>query len=132
VWPSARLLEDRPTIDLGELLPPFTDGFDLLGDGSLIGVPLPGHARGQFGLLCRLEDGRRLFLLADAAWIAPNVTAAVDPRRIVDHLAHDAAAYWATLARLRELHRRRPDIVLIPSHCAASAQAWSAEERGRA
>ena len=97
---------------------------DVVGDGSLIAVPLPGHARGQMGLVCQIEDGRRLFLVADAAWIADNITRNVEPQRIVDRFAHDAKAYHDTLARLRSLHKARPEIIMMPSHCARSLEAW--------
>ena len=32
---------------------PFTHGFDLIGDGSLIAIPLPGHTAAQMGLVVR-------------------------------------------------------------------------------
>ena len=54
-------LEDLPQRQLG----PLTGG-DLFGDGSVLAVPLPGHAVGQYGLLCDTEQGR-IFFVADAA-----------------------------------------------------------------
>lgn len=124
-WRECGLIEDRPMVDIEDLAPGFDRGFDIMGDGALVAVPLPGHARGQTGLLCRLADGRTLFLVADAAWIAGNITAAIDPKRIIGRLCHDAAAYHGTLARLRRLHAVRPDIVMIPSHCERSLEAWA-------
>jgi glyoxylase-like metal-dependent hydrolase (beta-lactamase superfamily II) len=123
-WRERGLIEDRPVIDLDELAPGFGRGFDILGDGTLVAVPLPGHARGQMGLLCRLADGRTLFLVADAAWIRGNITEGREPARLVDLLCHDAAAYHDTLLRLRRLHTLRPDIIMMPSHCARSLEAW--------
>jgi glyoxylase-like metal-dependent hydrolase (beta-lactamase superfamily II) len=130
---NAELLDDRPSIDLSGLLPGFESGFDILGDGSLIGIPLPGHAIGQFGVLCRMTGGRDVFLIADAAWIADNVTGAAAPHPILDLIAHDAQAYHRTLAALRHLHQQRPDIAIVPSHCRASARLMAASrpaERG--
>jgi hypothetical protein len=43
---------------------------------------------------------------------------------MLDRLAYDRSAYRETLSALRALHHARPDIVIIPSHCAASAEAW--------
>lgn len=111
-------IEDRPALDVAALLPGFDAGFDVLGDGSLVAVPLPGHARGQYGLLCRLVSGRYAFLVADAAWITDNITKAIDPSSLLNHLAQDAPAYRNTLARLRRVHRERDDVVFLPSHCA--------------
>jgi glyoxylase-like metal-dependent hydrolase (beta-lactamase superfamily II) len=119
---QARLLEGCPAARESDLPPGFPRGFDVLGDGSLTGVPLPGHARGQFGLLCRVEGGRSVFLIADAAWVSINVTDATNPKAILDHIAHDAPVYHKTLDALRALHRARPDIIMVPSHCAASLE----------
>ncbi len=41
-------VEDKKTISLPSHYAPFDTGFDLLGDGSLLAVELPGHAKGQF------------------------------------------------------------------------------------
>jgi glyoxylase-like metal-dependent hydrolase (beta-lactamase superfamily II) len=123
-WSDWAAVEDRPRIDVASRLPGFDAGFDLFSDGSLIAIPLPGHARGQTGLLCRLEDGRELFLVADAAWVAGNITEGLEPKRILDLIALDRRALHLTLGRLRRLHRERPDIIIVPSHCARSLAAF--------
>jgi len=123
-WQHCALIEERPRIDLGGTLPGFDVGYDLLGDGTLIAVPLPGHARGQTGLLCRVDDGRTVFLVADAAWIAGNIIDGIEPKAILEHVAHDASAYRETLGRLRRLNRLRPEIIMVPSHCSRSIEAW--------
>jgi glyoxylase-like metal-dependent hydrolase (beta-lactamase superfamily II) len=122
---TAELLDDRPSVDVSGLLPGFDSAFDILGDGTLLGVPLPGHAIGQFGVLCRLGDGRLMFLVADAAWITENVTGATRPHRILDMITHDARAFHRTLAALRRLERECPNIVIVPSHCWRSVRTWS-------
>jgi len=127
---SSRYLEDCPVVDIGDRLPGFGAGFDLLGDGALIGVPLPGHARGQYGLLLRLRDGTDVFLVADAAWHIRNVTAGVDPKGILDHILDDVPAYHRTLGLLRRLHAARPSLRIVPSHCAASLRAWPDAPKG--
>ena len=50
------------SILLSEEYAPFKTGYDLLGDESIIGVELPGHAHGQMGLFARDENGQTLFL----------------------------------------------------------------------
>jgi glyoxylase-like metal-dependent hydrolase (beta-lactamase superfamily II) len=122
---TAALLDDCPTVDVSALLPGFDRGFDMLGDGALIGVPLPGHARGQFGVLCRTKDKPPIFLIADAAWVIENVTGTAQPRRILDLIVDDADAYHRTLALLRRLHVLRPDMIIVPSHCPYSLRMWS-------
>ncbi|WP_175624194.1 MBL fold metallo-hydrolase [Bosea sp. TND4EK4] len=122
-WVNQSFIEDRRRIDLSSTLPGFEAGFDLLNDGSLLAIALPGHARGQHGLLCRLASGRQAFLVADAAWHIAAITHAVDPKPILDHIAEDPKAYWQTLKALRRLHAARPDIAFLPSHCTRAINA---------
>ncbi len=96
-------------------------GFDLLGDGSLRAVPLPGHARGHYGLLLRHEDDREYLLAGDATWRIDgqgNATASAWPTRL---LADDWHAQHDTLTRLRRVLRDGDDsCCILPSHCAGS------------
>ena len=62
-------LEDLPLVECAGLGP----AYDVAGDGTLLAVPLPGHAAGQYGLLCQLEGGARVLLCADAAWLRSNI-----------------------------------------------------------
>lgn len=112
------LIEDRTRIDLSANLPGFEVGHDLLNDGTLIAVPLPGHAPGQFGLFCQEHCGRLTFLIADAAWTIANISGSAEPSAIAALAIHEPRAYRETLERLRNLHRARPDIRIVPSHCA--------------
>ena len=59
------LVDARRVVDLGPLWTPFTRAYDLVGDGSLLGVPLPGHAPAQLGVLLRTEDDREVLLAAE-------------------------------------------------------------------
>lgn len=124
VWANNSLIEDCPAVLIGDELPGFPLGYDLIGDQSVVAVPLPGHANGQYGLMCRVEGGRTLFLVSDAAWIAQNYTEKVNQSRLLNVFLHNATAYGTTLAGLRRLHRARPDIAIVPTHCAQSISAW--------
>ena len=62
-------LEDLPLVECAGLGP----AYDVAGDGTLLAVPLPGHAAGQCGLLCQLKGGTRVLLCADAAWLRSNI-----------------------------------------------------------
>jgi glyoxylase-like metal-dependent hydrolase (beta-lactamase superfamily II) len=127
VWTNNSLVEERPPVLIGEELPGFPLGYDLVGDGSVVAVPLPGHASGQHGVMCRVEGGRTLFLVSDAAWIARNYAEKVGQSRLLNAFLHNATAYGTTLAGLRRLHRARPDIAIVPTHCARSIAAWQIE-----
>lgn len=107
-----RSLPLRQRIDLPETLRPFTEGYDVLGDGSVLGVRLDGHATGQLGII--VAD---TFLCADAAWSSRAVRENRPPHPIARVLMDDPAAYRANFAALHELHRRNPALQIIASHC---------------
>ena len=67
-------LEDLPLVECAGLGP----AYDVAGDGTLLAVPLPGHAAGQCGLLCQLKGGTRVLLCADAAWLRSNINQSGD------------------------------------------------------
>jgi glyoxylase-like metal-dependent hydrolase (beta-lactamase superfamily II) len=102
-------------VALPTALRPFTEGFDLLGDGSVVGVALPGHARGQLGLVVR-SGGRLHFLCADAAWSTRAIEERVLPSPLTWLIMADRRAYVRTLHDLHALVGR-PDLRLVPSHC---------------
>lgn len=120
---GARFFENAPRRALPAVFAPFTEGADLLGDGSLLAVPLPGHCPGHWGLALRLEDDRHALLIADAAWSIGAVADNAPPPRLTTALLGRTAPYRATLAQLHEVHRRtvRDDLLLLPSHCATAA-----------
>lgn len=108
----------RPTIDLAPAWRPFERAFDLLGDRSLLGIPLPGHTPGQLGVLVRDLDDRPVFLVADACWSTRAWREQRPPSPIARLTMHDWRAYLATLAGLRRVAIDQPDLHLVPSHCA--------------
>lgn len=112
----AQFSEDCAVCALPPECAPFTEGFDLLGDGSLLAVELPGHAEGQLGVFLREESGTLTLLLADGAWSRRAIRGNTPPARCVGLLG-DWRQLTATLAMLHELHRRNPRTRLIPSHC---------------
>ncbi len=115
-----RWFEDAAPAALPPDCTPFTEGRDLLGDGSLRAVALPGHCPGHWGLLLAEDHGLHL-LVADAAWSSAAIRTDTPPPFVTAALLGDAAAGRATLHDLHRLHRRNPDIRLTPSHCAECA-----------
>ncbi|HEX8238837.1 MAG TPA: MBL fold metallo-hydrolase [Allosphingosinicella sp.] len=112
--------EDRPSIALSPDLLPFDSGADLLGDGSLVAVPLPGHCPGHWGVVLREPRGLH-FLVADSAWSSRAIRENRPPLRLTAMLLGDAASGRETLAKLHRLHARNGDMLLTPSHCAERA-----------
>lgn len=114
-------VEDAPTIPLPAELAPFSHGFDLFSDGSLIGIPLPGHTRGQIGILFRRTDHRLIFMVADACWSKEALTQNQPPTWIAGRLFDSTTNYLRTFGSLQQvaLHPEAP--LMVPSHC---EQTW--------
>lgn len=116
--PRMRWLESLREVDLPPPFDRFGKGRDVLGDRSLLAVPLPGHAVGQHGLLFHGSDGRPVFLVADAAWSSAAVRDGVPPPRLVTALLGNTACYRQTLQHLQQVALQVNDLQLVPSHCA--------------
>jgi glyoxylase-like metal-dependent hydrolase (beta-lactamase superfamily II) len=89
---------------------------DVFGDGSALLVALPGHARGQLGLLAQTRLGP-LFFVADSCWLSQSFRTNSPPHWITNAIVDDARALRATLARLHDFARDRPEVAIVPSHC---------------
>jgi glyoxylase-like metal-dependent hydrolase (beta-lactamase superfamily II) len=115
--------EDAPQVSLPAGLQPFEQGFDLFGDGSVLAVHLPGHSRGQIGIVFRQENDRLTFMSADACWTMAALREDRSPtwlaRRIFDH----DGQYRQTFHRLQRMQAGGGAPWLIPSHC---EQTWKA------
>lgn len=109
--------DDCALVGLPSWLQPFASGFDLLGDGSLIAVPLPGHSHGQLGLFLPDAGGRPVFLIGDAAWSLPFLREGRLPSRLVAMITPDRRRYAQTFLGLHALALREPALALLPSHC---------------
>jgi glyoxylase-like metal-dependent hydrolase (beta-lactamase superfamily II) len=111
-------VDDLPPVPVG----PFT-GRDLLGDGKLLAVELPGHLAGHLGLLLTTDRGPVL-LAGDAAWSLRAIREDTPPARVVVRGLHDPDALLETLHRLHELALARPELTMLPSHCPEAAEGW--------
>lgn len=95
---------------------PFTLGYDLFGDGSMIAVDIPGHAAGQIGLFLATESGE-YFLCADAVWSSRAYRERRRPNAAARIIMDNASQYEETFERLCCLHEQFPHIEIVPSHC---------------
>lgn len=112
-----RWIEGEPALALPAGWRPFAAGHDLLGDGSLLGIDLPGHTESQLGLAFHRRNEGGVFLIGDAAWKIEGLAEDRRPARLAYGLFADAARYDATFSALGELHRTPGSPRLIPSHC---------------
>jgi glyoxylase-like metal-dependent hydrolase (beta-lactamase superfamily II) len=102
----------------------FEASHDMYGDGSVVFVPMFGHTPGSTGLFLTLASGRRLFLVGDVVWTsgalkdgAPKIWAA---RQLVDH---DVDMTAEAIRKIREVQKRRPDLLVVPAHDSVSQDA---------
>jgi glyoxylase-like metal-dependent hydrolase (beta-lactamase superfamily II) len=112
----ATLLSNEQLQEIRTGLPEFERGWDLAGDGTLIAVPLPGHAIGQMGLIVKLEHVT-VFLVADACWNSKSYRELLFPHPLARLVIADNRAFDDTLRRLHRLHIKRPDVLIVPTHC---------------
>lgn len=110
--------EDCP--QLRPELPGFETGYDLFGDGSLTGVPLPGHTRSQLGLLFSDRALGRTFLVGDACWKIEGLEQDSLPSALASWFFASKVKYRQTFSRLVALRRSEASPVIIPSHCSTS------------
>jgi glyoxylase-like metal-dependent hydrolase (beta-lactamase superfamily II) len=111
-----RFVDDAPAVPLPTALRALGVGRDVFGDGSALAMTLPGHAEGQLGLLVHGPVGPVL-LAADAAWSLEAVETNTPPPWITTTFLGRTREYRATLSALHALHRERPDLRIVPSHC---------------
>jgi glyoxylase-like metal-dependent hydrolase (beta-lactamase superfamily II) len=100
----------------GPALPGLGGTHDLFSDGSALLVPLPGHARGQVGMLASTERGPVLFA-ADGCWLTRQAREQRPPHPITHLFADDPQAVRSTIDGLHTFMLARPDVAVVPTHC---------------
>lgn len=89
---------------------------DVLGDGTVRLVDLPGHSAGHVGVLVTLAGGGRVLLCGDAAYARSTLAGGGSPELFARWVGHDLAEVRRTLDRLRAAHREQSDLFICPSH----------------
>jgi glyoxylase-like metal-dependent hydrolase (beta-lactamase superfamily II) len=102
---------------------PFSSAMDVLGDGSIVAVELPGHARGQIGLLLSTRQHDYL-LCADAVWSSQAYRENRPPHPITGVIAPQRKEYAESFDKLVLLHQQYPKLRIIPSHCSEVWEQW--------
>lgn len=124
----ARFFEDAPVLTLPTAFGPFSEGRDILGDGSLLAIELPGHCAGHWGLAFETHEGRPVLLAADAVWSGRSIAENRPPPRLTTALLGDTRRYRATLGMLGAAASANKDLTILPSHCAISAKAFCGKD----
>ncbi|MES2288130.1 MAG: MBL fold metallo-hydrolase [Pseudomonadota bacterium] len=113
----ARFYEEDPRIALPPSLAPFDMGADILGDGSVIAVELPGHCPGHWGIVVR--DGERgdHFMVGDAAWSSDAIRRNMPAPAIASGFLGNTRVGRETLGKLHSLWARNREMTFTPCHC---------------
>jgi N-acyl homoserine lactone hydrolase len=104
----------EPTHD--PALAPFSESLDVMGDGSLILLPTPGHTPGSLSLLVRRRTRSPLLLVGDLSYGADLL----ERRQLPGVGARDQLA--GTTDKVLALKRRLPDLVILPAHDPTAAR----------
>ena len=102
-------LLDFPT--QGEPYDVFAQTIDLAGDGSIRLVLTPGHTPGHQSVLLRLDDGREVLLVGDAAYTGGNIR-----QQLLPMLTSNDEASLSSLRELNAFAQGHPQAILVPSH----------------
>ncbi len=93
---------------------PLFEGFegihDVVGDGSMILLPTPGHTKGSMSMLIRQEGWDPILLVADLTYEASLMEKDVVPG------VGDGPTLLASYAKVRKLQERLPNLAIVPSH----------------
>ncbi|MEL6255557.1 MAG: MBL fold metallo-hydrolase [Bacteroidota bacterium] len=95
----------------------FNFHYDMFGDGSIRVVQLPGHARGQIGLLLNEDSKDPVFLAADGFWLTDSLDQNVLPNSIVKLFFDDWSAYKESFQKIRRYRNEHPHTKIISCHC---------------
>lgn len=97
-------------------LEPFDRAHDLLGDGSLLLLPTPGHTPGSISLFVRRAGGAPLLMVGDVTYESELL----DVGRIPG--VGDPVGLRRVSAMIRDLKERYPDLAVLPAHDPGAAE----------
>lgn len=109
--------DNLPAFDLAQYgLGAFETGRNLLGDGLIIVVDLPGHGCGQQGLFLPHTNQGAVFLVADAIWSLSALKRNCPPPDMVLRCLGNRNAYLETFQKLYNFQKQHPEVRIIASH----------------
>ncbi len=108
-------IEFSPTED--PLFAPFGGCHDVLGDGSMILLPTPGHSPGSMSMLVQTRNCPPLLLVGDLTYEVNLLMKGQVPG------TGDAAQLRASFANVRNLKEQLPDLVILSAHDPSAAEA---------
>lgn len=90
---------------------------DVHGDGSIVLVPIAGHTPGSIGIFVTLPSDQRYLFVGDLVWAREGYERPAErpfmARQMVDT---DAAAVREEIVHVHRLHKKFPDLHIVPAH----------------
>jgi N-acyl homoserine lactone hydrolase len=99
----------------GDELAPFSTGHDVLGDGSLVILPTPGHTPGSISLLVRRPGFAPLLLVGDLTYDIERMEHGDVPGSGNQPRMHRSSE------QVLELRQRMPELVILAAHDPSAA-----------
>ena len=107
-------IDFQPTDD--PMLAPFTESFDLMGDGSMMVLPTPGHIAGAVSMLVRRSDAPPVLLVGDLTYgdkfLEQDITPANGDRELL----------LESFAKVKALRDNNPGLIILPAHDLQAAE----------
>ncbi len=106
--------------DCGSRMRLISDQLDVMGDGRIVLVPLPGHTPGSMGALVELDQSGRFLLASDAVSVRENLDRDIIPRNTwnAEHCAR-------SFDEIRRLERAGYQVI-----CGHDAPQWERLRKG--
>jgi len=104
------------------LCAPFGGIHDVMGDGSMVLLPTPGHTLGSLSMLVRSEDFPPLLLVADLTYEVDLLMQDQLPGVYSDNVQ-----LKSSFAKVRGLKEKLPDLVILASHDPGASDALTTQ-----
>lgn len=109
-----RQIEFAPTDD--PLFAPFDGSYDVMGDGSMLLLPTPGHTPGSMSMLVRTGNYPPLLLVGDLTYEVDLLMKDCVPG------TGDRKLLRSSFAKVRALKKQLPNLIILPSHDPSAAK----------
>jgi glyoxylase-like metal-dependent hydrolase (beta-lactamase superfamily II) len=106
--------------DCGSKLQVISDQLDVMGDGRIVLVPLPGHTPGMMGALVEFDRSGRFLLASDAVSVRENLD-----RNIIPRNTWNAEHYARSFDEIGRLERAGYQVI-----CGHDAPQWAQLRKG--
>ncbi|PLS19244.1 MBL fold metallo-hydrolase [Bacillus sp. M6-12] len=108
-------LEEAPIVKTPIIHDIYPKAYDLLGDGSILGISLPGHTSHQFGILLNYKE-QPYFFVSDACWLSETYQKLVFPSKVAKLIMKKHRDYYENIQKLHKVYTLHPNVRIIPCH----------------